>query len=294
MAETNLRQAESKVTVRGILSEKSLEQKHEDGDDIISGKLVVQTSDINFITFPIYQKKTTKSGKTNPAYKSLETVLHEYHSVAEVGRDEATHVDIHSGQFAPYTNKQTGRSNSGIRASFFSRIEAGTYEPCADIELEVFITGVTPETYKYGDSAGEETGSALIKGWFPTYNGIEPVECVAPVEDGVADAFLGADYKYGDTVKLFGEIVNTRVEKTREIPVKIGKPKIEREVSYVNEIVVTGATEAYDADNGDDPFSTDAVNSAVKEREIELESGSNTDVRKASVGASNGRKLPSF
>ena len=48
---TNLRQATAKVNVEGILSEKVLEVKTEDGVKKIAGHLTIKTSDVNFIKF---------------------------------------------------------------------------------------------------------------------------------------------------------------------------------------------------------------------------------------------------
>ena len=42
---------------------------------------------------------------------------------------------------------------------------------------------------------------------------------VAPAEDGIAEAILD-DYTPNQTVKFYGDIVNSRAEITKEIPVK--------------------------------------------------------------------------
>ena len=46
--ETNLRQANAKVFIEGLVSEKDLAVKTEDGKTKIVGSLTVKTSDVNF------------------------------------------------------------------------------------------------------------------------------------------------------------------------------------------------------------------------------------------------------
>ena len=60
---TNLRQATAKVNVEGILSEKVLEVKTEDGVTKITGHLTIKTSDVNFVKFNVNVNEKTKEGK---------------------------------------------------------------------------------------------------------------------------------------------------------------------------------------------------------------------------------------
>ena len=62
MAETktNLRQANAKAYVTGILSEKNLEVKTENGAKSIQGTLTIKTSDVNFIRFGVNVNEITK------------------------------------------------------------------------------------------------------------------------------------------------------------------------------------------------------------------------------------------
>ena len=286
---TNLRQAESTVVVKGILSEKNLKMENKDGRKNIGGSLRIQTSPDNFVSVTAWAAEKTKDGKENSIYKGLQTVMEEYKSVAEVGEEEATRVSITRGQLNPYQN-QNKKTICGIRSNFFNRSRDDSME--ASVSFEIYLTSITPEVYTYGENRGEETGRALVKGWFPTYNGIEPIEAVAPVEDGIAEAFLDAGYQAGDTIELFGDIVNKKIEIKREIPVKIGKPKVETTTNYINEIVLTGASEPYDESRA---FPKEAIEKAIAEREInERNKENNTTVRRATEGASRGRSLPNF
>ena len=287
---TNLREAESTVTIRGILSEKDLKEEMRDGGKVISGSLTIQTDPDNFIKVTCFASEKRKDGKDNQVFKGLLTVMNEYRSIAEVGADEATRVSINRGTLNPYVN-QNGKVVCGVRSNFFNR-DNSDRDNEASVELELYLSSIVPEVYTFGENQGEETGRALIKGWFPTYNGIEPIELVAPAEDGLADAFLEAGYEAGDTVQFFGEIVNKKIERKREVPVKIGKPKVETSTTYINEIVITGASEAYDEDKA---FPDAAIQKAINEREInEKNRENNPTPKKATAGASRGRSLPNF
>ena len=286
---TNLRQAESTVVVKGILSEKNLKEETKEGRKSIGGTMRIQTSPDNFVSVSAWAAEKTKDGKDNSIYKGLQTVMEEYKSIAEVGEEDATRVAVTRGQLNPYQN-QNNKTICGIRSNFFNRARDEKKE--ASVSFEMYLTSIVPEVYTSGENRGEETGRALVRGWFPTYNGIEPIEAVAPVEDGIAEAFLDAGYSAGDTIELFGDIVNKKIEVKREIPVKIGKPKIETSTNYINEIVLTGASEPYDESRA---FPKEAIEKAIAEREInEKNKENNTQMRKATEGASRGRSLPNF
>ena len=141
------------------------------------------------------------------------------------------------------------------------------------LEVEMAIASITPELYTSGENKGEETGRAIVKGWVPTYSGIEPMTLVAPAEDGIAEAILD-DYTPNQTVKFYGDIVNSRAEITKEIPVKIGKPRFEKKTIYKNEMIITNASDAYGEDSETptpEPYDIGAISQAITDREVRLE-----------------------
>ena len=79
---TNLRQADTKVEVVGIVSENTLEESVRDGKKVISGDITVQTGDINFVTFRVYVNEKKNDGTDNGCYAGIETVMREYQSIA--------------------------------------------------------------------------------------------------------------------------------------------------------------------------------------------------------------------
>lgn len=288
---TNIRQSVGKVNIEGILAECQIDEAVDNmGDKILKGYLVVKTSDTNDVRLSVYVKELTKKGETNPAYTGMMTVKNQYKSMAKFG-DDADAVQILAGDFAPFTGRN-GQTAVGYRASFVNRVEKNSdkYRPHAEFDIETYVKNIIPEV----DKEGNETGRVIVNGWFVEYSGIEPVTFVAPAtdEDGneIASAILET-YHAGDTVKYFGDIVNQRIEK--KIPIAIGKPRTV--TSYVNELLITGATESY-ADNPateDLAYSADEIAQAVQQREETIQSGGQNlrNNSKPSGRAHGGRSL---
>lgn len=313
---TNLREAKSEAYVEGILSEKTLEETVDEktGNRLIKGNLLIQTSDTNFVKFSVWnnsKKSDHKGGFTseeNKTFKGTETVMNEYKSIAEVGKDEATRVRVKNAQIRPntYWNSDRNMFVEGINFStnFFTRLkDSEELAPTATFDIEVYIDSITKETVKTGDNAGEETGRVLVKGWLPTYNGIEKIVLVAPITDDEGNEIASAvesSYEKGQTVHFFGNIVASRIEHKKEIPVKIGKPKVEITTEYVNEFQITGSSEIEEEGVFESPFKAEAIEKAITEREINLEkkkseTGNKSISRPNTTGTpSSGRKMPTF
>lgn len=300
---TNLRQATAKIAAVGVLAEKDLKLENVNGVDIISGSLTLKISDTDSIQFRVRQaakKSDGKKGYTNEdnrAFEGVKRVYDEYNSIASVGEAEADKVRIGSGQFRPYYSIQSDREVMGYQAAFFSRVPKDeNVENSAEFDVELFIKAIVPEIYSNGDSQGEETGRVIVKGLMPTYDGIEPVELVAPKEDGVANAILET-YAPGQTVEFFGDVINRKIEKTTTVPVRIGKPKVTTSVTYTNELVITGASEPYEDEEGKKSYyNAEAIKQAEMERKTRIEEqkakAKNGGSKNAtSAPASSGRKV---
>ena len=224
---TNLRQADTKVEVVGIVSENTLEESVRDGKKVISGDITVQTGDINFVTFRVYVNEKKNDGTDNGCYAGIETVTNgQIRPRSYVGKDKQVHVGV------------------SYQTMFFNRYDGDPekFEPRAWFEVEMAIASITPELYTSGENKGEETGRAIVKGWVPTYSGIEPMTLVAPAEDGIA--------------------------------VKIGKPRFEKKTIYKNEMIITNASDAYGEDSETptpEPYDIGAISQAITDREVRLE-----------------------
>lgn len=291
MAETNLRQANAKAFVEGVVGEKDLKVVTEEGKNKITGHLTVKTSDVNFIKFNVNVNEKTKNNTDNKTYAGIQTVMNEYKSIAEVGEEEATRVKV-SGDISPFTGKN-GEKIVSYKSNFFNRLKADEeLEPRAEFSIELFIFGISPEI----DAEGVETGRTIVSGWMPTYNGIEPIDLVA--EGEVAQA-VDSGFEVGQTVEFYGEIINNRIETVTEIPVKIGKPRKKVTVEIKNDLIITGASEAYEEGITPElPYEADTIQAAIRERANKLEEEKAKAQRSAKPttnakpsGAAHGRSL---
>ena len=282
---TNLRQAHTKATAVGLLTDKKLEIKTDPktGEKHIEGTVTVKTSDKNFVTFTVYSKEKKNDKTDNKTYAGLVTVMNEFQSVVDAG-DNADYIRV-NGQLNPYRG-QNGNEIIGYRGSFFNRIRnVENIEPEATFEVEMFIQSIVPEMGKDADGEMSETGRLKISGWVPTFNGIEPVDLIVP--EDLASACEDT-YEPGQTVEFYGDIINNSIEETIEKPVAFGKPKKEVRRTYINELIVTGGSEPYEDEEGDRvPYDKDAINGAIAERNTAIEEAKNK-AKNGSSGAGKG------
>ena len=272
---TNLRQANAKVKVAGIVSSKELKIEEKEGQKVITGSVSIEVDETNIVRFFVKADEKKKDGSgDNVAYKGLVTVMNEFKTIADNGREAADRVYV-NGDLNLFTG-QNGKENIGQRASFFNRAKKlDSFEPEATYDVEVFIKAIVPEM----NTEGEETGRVLVKGWVPTYNGIEPITLIADKDlaDGVQE------FSPNQTVRFFGDIINSRVEVKKEIPMKLGKPRIETQVSYKNELLITGASDAYEEGvSKEKPYEKATIDLAINEREAKLK-----DKERQSKGSEN-------
>ena len=258
---TNLKQAEARIDVVGIVSEKDLKLETVEGKTNIVGSVTVKTDDTNFIRFRVRTTEKTKAGGDNPAFTGLKTVMEEYKTIAEAGEDAADRVRV-SGDIRPYPGRN-GEEVISYNASFFNRINTAEIEPKAEFTLEMFVSAIVPE-FKRVDGEMEETERRIVKGWVPTYNGIEPVEIIVKEED--VDG-VESNVEPGMTIRFFGDVINATITKKKTIPVMIGKPREEIKTTYVNQLVLTGAEPPYEDEKAYDKATIDA---AIQERENRL------------------------
>ncbi len=266
METTNLRQADAYVAVEGILSEKKLEMtKGADGSNVIRGSLVIKTGDTNFTTLNVFVSELTSKKEPNKAYEGMKTVLDEYKSIAEVGEAEATKLACRRGNLQPntYIHRETYDEVVNVRysASFVSRVtNEAEYHPRAEFEVEGYVSSITREIVRE-----EETGRLKVKLIVPTYRGTEPLELIVP-EDLADD--VDNTYEVGQTGKFYGELKNNIIVEDNVIKMAIGRDKVEHKTTYINEIVVTGATAPYEEER---EYSSDVISQAMTERSLRLD-----------------------
>ena len=294
--QTNLRQADAKVTVVGIVSDKKLEMKTENGVRTIEGTITIKTSDTNFVQMRVRCADKKKDGTENKAFAGVMTVMNEYKSIADDGADEADRVRT-SGQINLFRSNNNGNEIVSYTSNFFNRIKSNqTYEPKAEFEVEMYIKTLVPEMNK----DGEETGRYKIVGWIPTFNGIEPLELFVPEE--LADV-VSNTYEPKQTARFYGEIVQNVTYETIERPMAFGVKK-ETKANFINELVVTGGSPAYNAETEEEvvkggnqiPYNPDTIQAAIEERDRRIKEEqnkpkTNTTANNKPSGAARGRQL---
>ena len=294
--QTNLRQADAKVSVCGIVSDKKLEMKTENGVRTIEGTITIKTSDTNFVQMRVRCADKKKDGSENKTFTGVMTVMNEYKSIADDGADEADRVRT-SGQINLFRSNNNGNEIVSYTSNFFNRIKPNQdYEPKAEFEVEMYIKTLVPEINK----DGEETGRYKIVGWIPTFNGIEPLELFVPEE--LADV-VSNTYEPKQTARFYGEIVQNVTYETIERPMAFGVKK-ETKANFINELVVTGGSPAYNAETEEEvvkggnqiPYNPDTIQAAIEERDRRIKEEqnkpkTNTANNTKPSGASRGRTL---
>lgn len=259
---TDLRQGELKVSVVGKVAEIALEENpNKNGVMCVTGSVSVKVSDTNQIKFNVNVPSQKKDGTPNDkVYPGILTVMREYKSIAKYGEEEADVISV-KGDINPYRSTNTGQDVIGYKSNFFTRIKSTKWEPESRFNAEVYLASMTPEM----DKDGDETGRLIVKGWGVTYAGIEPIKFVVPKE---TSSDFESIYEIGQTVELWGELVNERIEIIKETPVRFGVPKKEVTTSYRNELIVTGASDPYEEGVTEKaPYSKSAIDAGIQERE---------------------------
>lgn len=285
MAENTLRQATNVVEITGVVSENNLEYRKTASGDVISGDIVIKTGEGEEHTVSFFANKLKKDGTANRIYESLETVKNDYKSIASYGEDEADKVSVTSGEFRgnDYVG-QDGMLRSGVRinSNFINRLNPSeAYEPKSEFDVEVFIKAVKDEF----DREGNETGRVIVDAFLPLFGGR-----IAPISFSVAagnDAdFVRDTYEKGNTVNVYGEIVNKVEVKTTEKESSFGKGKKTTIRNYVREFLIKGGSDPYDEDNKG-AYSNEQIKKALTEREAFLEELKNKP-RNGNSGNTNG------
>ena len=127
-----------------------------------------------------------------------------------------------------------------------------------------------------------------------------PLELFVPEE--LADV-VSNTYEPKQTARFYGEIVQNVTYETIERPMAFGVKK-ETKANFINELVVTGGSPAYDAETEEEvvkggnqiPYNPDTIQAAIEERDRRIKEEqnkprTNTANNAKPSGASRGRQL---
>jgi hypothetical protein len=285
--QTTLREAVNEVVIEGIVSEINIEEKGEGKDAYITGEILIKTDKDSVHTVSVFSKKYNKDEKESSIYKGLQTIKNEYKSIAKYGEDEADRVRITTGKLG--LNEYVGQNDEiksypQISANFINRLKAGEeFNPRAEFEVECVIKNVKPEMKN-----DEETGRAIVDVIIPVYGGkVIEFRFVATEENGVADYLLN-NVEKGQTITLFGDVVNRTIVERREVGTGFGKPQEKIKSKTIREFVITGGNPPLDEDD-EKAYSMDAIKKALVEREAYHNEMKEKKKQKESKSASGGK-----
>lgn len=267
----SLRIAENNISLEGLLLEKDVhEGETQKNVDYLSVDLTLEVAENEQHRVSMFATATKKDGTPNKLYESLRTVADDYKAVGDegVGREHADHVNINQAEFRmnDYVNKDGQvRSFPQINAVFANRVESREPNLHAKFDVEVVVASVSEEIDR---DTEEETGRANVKGYIPLYGGkVAPIEFVV-TEDGAG--YVLDNYENGDTVTVWGTLINKREEHTTKVEGAFGGDKEKTTYTTVRENLITGGSEPYD-DDSPKAYDTGLIKQALSEREVYLE-----------------------
>lgn len=283
---TVLKEAENKIEIEGLLLEKDVRTgKSAAGKEFMSVKLQVETKPNEQHTVELFAMKLKANGEENGIYKSLETVANEYKAVKDVGREEADYVTTSTGKIQ--LNDYVGgdgqlRSFPQISATFINRVENREPEPKATFKVEAVVDRVVEEIDKPTE---EETGRAILHTYIALYNGkVIPFEFKVN-KDGAS--YVIDNYEKGDTVYIYGDIINKSEKHVKKIEAAFGQDTEEVTYNYIREFQVVGGSESYEEDNVN-RYDTELIKKALVVRENYLEELKNKKDSQAPSGVKQG------
>lgn len=228
-----MRRVANKVQIEGYLRENNLELTRNDKqEEVIRGSLVVALDNVRSCRAQFYVSRfnTLKPGETtrqeSKAYGrlvellpgntiSISSLMKDQAAMTfDVAKESATKVWI-IGALQEYIRKdEKGEAISsttirGLSAGIKTENDKHPFTQKAEFEVEMYIEGKRPEM-----KDGEETGRIVLTGLIPEYDdSVSRIDFVT--EPGDATDYIEENYNIGQTVKVYGDVINTyvRVEK---------------------------------------------------------------------------------
>lgn len=276
----DLRQAENRVRIEGILSEIDLELssfvKNGKTNECIKGSIKVLVNQVingvettNEIPVHMFANKLKNDGQPNPAYESILKIKNEYVSIAAAGGEaDADRIRITGAQIKmnEYYNP-AGQlvSFPRINASFVSKIKKEDCKPEATFSVEMVVA---TQGYKT-DADGVEIEPKIynVKGIIPGYaNSVDVVDFICSNENVVAA--VSNYWEEGATVKASGRLNFTSTTETYMETQGFGESIERTRTKTVSELVITGGSpEPLD---GDFAYNSEDIAKALADRKNKL------------------------
>ena len=228
-----MRRVANKVQIEGYLRENNLELiRNDKQEEVIRGSLVVALDNVRSCRAQFYVSRfnTLKPGETtrqeSKAYSrlvellpgntiSISSLMKDQSAMTfDVAKESATKVWI-IGALQEYIRKDekgeviSSTTIKGLTAGIKTESDKHPFTQKAEFEVEMYIEGKRPEM-----KDGEETGRIVLTGLIPEYDdSVSRIEFVTELGD--ATDYIEENYNVGQTVKVYGDVINTyvRVEK---------------------------------------------------------------------------------
>lgn len=228
-----MRRVANKVQIEGYLRENNLELiRNDKQEEVIRGSLVVALDNVRSCRAQFYVSRfnTLKPGETtrqeSKAYGrlvellpgntiSISSLMKDQAAMTfDVAKESATKVWI-IGALQEYIRKDekgeviSSTTIKGLSAGIKTESDKHPFTQKAEFEVEMYIEGKRPEM-----KDGEETGRIVLTGLIPEYDdSVSRIEFVTELGD--ATDYIEENYNVGQTVKVYGDVINTyvRVEK---------------------------------------------------------------------------------
>ena len=228
-----MRRVANKVQIEGYLRENNLELiRNDKQEEVIRGSLVVALDNVRSCRAQFYVSRfnTLKPGETtrqeSKAYSrlvellpgntiSISSLMKDQAAMTfDVAKESATKVWI-IGALQEYIRKDekgeviSSTTIKGLSAGIKTESDKHPFTQKAEFEVEMYIEGKRPEM-----KDGEETGRIVLTGLIPEYDdSVSRIEFVTELGD--ATDYIEENYNVGQTVKVYGDVINTyvRVEK---------------------------------------------------------------------------------
>jgi hypothetical protein len=290
-----LQEGINNIHIEGIVKDIRIDEKPINGQDAISGEVDIQVTPESIHTLNVFSYKLNQKKEVSGLFKTLVTIRDDYKTIDVHGIESADKVRVEtSGSF---DNGKVGKNEYAspdgewksyprLTAKFINRIKSGeVFEPQAKFTLEIAVSSMKEEMRN-----GEETGRLILKGYIVNYQEqkddtkkIYPFDFV--VQNPVSVSYVQDNYEKGQTVKIFGDIVNTKVVTEKLVEVGFGEPQKEYDRKEVREYIIVGGTPPYDEDDKN-AYDVGLIREAVKKRDAAIEK--KKEEKKSNTSSQNG------
>lgn len=276
MAEQKSLKTKNKSEFIGYLKEVNLKKdKNDEKENYIGGTITLQYGQKanEQVDVKIYKKELTQNGSVAKVYEKLTEIMENGVTMDKANEEKsATIIRIYgNSDFVPQVvlNEyfkddvliQNPQAEMGFGNIAINTVSESSFK--AEFDMDVILAS---DPIMEKDKNDEETGRLIIKAYMINYNNeIKPMTFIADDEDLVSGM---ETLSKGDMINIWGNASTGKIVEIKEKKSGFGgKAKTSEDISYVNELIITGG-EPIDDSRTD---VLDSIKSMLAERETFLE-----------------------